>query len=128
MTGWAAAALVGPAAMTYLRQQSYNSALHDLTAATDPSSFLETFGAPTSDLQMLIDTKAITLQRLMEIVPAGTIDPTSGLYDTTLYSLAGVSAAAFLCNLMVTPIAAKHFVTDKVAKVATATDKSKASH
>ena len=34
----------------------------------------------------------------MEIVPAGTIDPTSSLYNTTMYAMAALLVVAFVAN------------------------------
>jgi hypothetical protein len=38
--------------------------------------------------------------------------PKAQAYDVTMYVLAGMIALGFLCNLMVRPIADKHFMTD----------------
>eukprot|EP00035_Acanthoeca_spectabilis_P024692 m.454930 g.454930 ORF g.454930 m.454930 type:complete len:651 (-) comp20776_c0_seq1:1037-2989(-) len=113
MTGWATAALVGPRLMTSLRQSSYDEAVADLAARVDPSSFSDKFGAPVEQVQALVDAKTVTIPRLLELCPPGTLDPTIALYDSSLYMMAGALGGAFVCNAMVTPIAQKHFVTDK---------------
>jgi hypothetical protein len=46
----------------------------------------------------------------MEIVPAGTIDPTSTLYNTTMYCMAALLVVGFFANLMVRPVNARHHV------------------
>jgi hypothetical protein len=38
--------------------------------------------------------------------------PKAQAYDVTMYVLAGLMVLGFLCNLMVRPIADKHFMTD----------------
>lgn len=53
--------------------------------------------------QELIDAKAVTISRLMELAPEGTIDPTPTLYNTTMYSVAGIMVVALLCNAMIKP-------------------------
>ena len=40
---------------------------------------------------MLVDAKTVTIARLMDIAPAGTVDPTPFLYDTTCFAAAGES-------------------------------------
>lgn len=35
-------------------------------------------------------SKALTIGKLMELVPAGTADPTPFIYDSTLYTMAGL--------------------------------------
>lgn len=35
-------------------------------------------------------TKALTIGKLMEIAPAGTVDPTPFIYDSTMYTMAGL--------------------------------------
>ncbi len=57
----------------------------------DPAAFVQKFGAPIDQLESLVAAKTVTIARLMEIAPAGTSDPTSGLYNTTMYSMAGAS-------------------------------------
>lgn len=39
-----------------------------------------------SDLQ----AKALTIDKLMQIAPAGTVDPTPFIYDSTMYTMAGL--------------------------------------
>lgn len=45
-----------------------------------------------------------TISRLMEIAPAGTIDPTPFLYDTTCYFAAGLIAVSALANMAIRPL------------------------
>jgi hypothetical protein len=44
----------------------------------------------------------------MEIAPAGTVDPTSSLYNTTMFLMAGLLAIALVCNALMRPVDAKH--------------------
>lgn len=39
-------------------------------------------------------TKALTIGKLMEIVPAGTMDPTPFIYDSTMYTMAGLMVSS----------------------------------
>lgn len=47
---------------------------------------------------------------LMEIVPAGTPDPSPALYNTTLYAMGGLLSTALLCNLMMKPVHPRHHI------------------
>jgi len=113
MTGWAAAALGGPLLLTHLRGNEITTAINDLTARVNPTDFQQKFGVGTEQLQTLIESKAITIQQLMDIAPAGTIDPTCAIYDSSLYTMAGALGVALAANFMVHPIDRKWFITDK---------------
>jgi hypothetical protein len=44
-----------------------------------PDDFAKTFGAPVSQAQQLLESKTLTLSKLLTIAPPGTIDPTPHL-------------------------------------------------
>ena len=96
--------------LAYLRSHSYDNAIQDLlnTVDTNDSSALErSFGVTLSDeeaIQTLIDAKTLTIEKLLELAPAGTVDPTPFLYDTTLYAGATLMTLAFLSNLAIRPL------------------------
>jgi len=48
----------------------------------------------------------------MEIVPAGTSDPTSGLYNSTLILMAALLAVALVANWLVRPVDPRHHLTE----------------
>jgi hypothetical protein len=110
LTAWSTAGVLGPFAITYLRNVSKNNAISDLVANIDPAAFVQKFGAPIDQLESLVAAKTVTIARLMEIAPAGTSDPTSGLYNTTMYSMAGLLVIAFLANALIRPVAGHHNV------------------
>ncbi len=110
LTAWATAGVLGPFVITYLRNMSVESAISDLTSKINPSLFEAKFSAPMSQINELITAKTVTVAKLMEIAPAGTIDPTSGLYNTTMYVMAGLLVVGFFANLMVRPVSEKHHV------------------
>ena len=58
----------------------------------------------------MVEAKTVTIAKLMEIVPAGTADPTPTLYNMTMYLMAGLLALALLS---IKPVAAKHHLTDE---------------
>jgi MFS family permease len=110
LTAWSTAGVLGPFAITYLRNVSKNNAISDLVANIDPAAFVQKFGAPIDQLESLVAAKTVTIARFMEIAPAGTSDPTSGLYNTTMYSMAGLLVIAFLANALIRPVAGHHNV------------------
>ena len=116
LTGWSTAGIAGPLTLTYLRNESTNTACEELTGVCDPTVFENTFGAPTSDLQLLVDAKTVTISRLMEIVPIGTVDPTPALYDTTMSTMAGLLGIAFVSNMLMKPVHSKHWMEEETEK------------
>ncbi len=112
LTAWSTAGVLGPLAITSLRAWSSNIAIRDLAQSVDPSLFEKTFGAPLNQLSELMQAKTVTIASLMKIAPEGTIDPTPGLYDTTMYMMAGLLVLAFFANLMVRPVDDRHHMSE----------------
>ena len=110
LTAWSTAGVLGPFAITYLRNLSKENAIADLAAKVDPAAFAEKFGAPIAQLNELVAANTVTIARLMELVPEGTVDPTATLYNTTMYCMAALLVIAFFANLMVRPVGEKHHV------------------
>ena len=110
LTAWSTAGVIGPVAITYLRQGSLNNAINDLASKIDPASFQAKFNAPVSELSGLIESKTVTIGKLMEIAPSGTIDPTPSIYNTTMYAMAALLVIAFFSNWLVKPVDSKHHV------------------
>jgi len=108
LTAWSTAGVLGPLEITQLRTASVGTAINKLATVVDPIDFERKFGAPLSELQALVEAKSVTITKLMEIAPAGTVDPTPSLYNTTMYSMAGLLAVAALANASVRPVASKY--------------------
>lgn len=108
LTAWSTAGILGPLLISYLRESSINKAIAELSSKIDPALFLEKFGEPISQLNKLVETKTVSLSKLMEIAPTGTIDPTSGLYNTTMYTMAALLAVALVVNIMVKKVNSKY--------------------
>src|SRR5262245_243310 len=85
LTAWSTAGVVGPLAITSLREYSVKQALHKLAMKVDPAAFAAKFGAPRERLDELAAAKTVTLPKLLEIAPPGTPDPTSTVYNSTMY-------------------------------------------
>eukprot|EP00283_Hemiselmis_rufescens_P008528 CAMPEP_0173433144 /NCGR_PEP_ID=MMETSP1357-20121228/10699_1 /TAXON_ID=77926 /ORGANISM="Hemiselmis rufescens, Strain PCC563" /LENGTH=286 /DNA_ID=CAMNT_0014397825 /DNA_START=207 /DNA_END=1067 /DNA_ORIENTATION=- len=113
MTAWSAAAVIGPNVLSYLRRSSYNSACADLSSKVDPAAFERAFGAPVERLEELVNANTVTIGRLMEIVPEGTIDPSPLLYDSTLYTCSAMLGVAFIANWAMSPVEKFHFEEDE---------------
>ena len=108
LTAWASAGVFGPLAITSLREISVKNAIRDLMEKIDPTTFQEKFGAGVYQLDQLVTAKTVTINKLMEIVPSGTVDPTSGLYNTTMYLMAVVLFVALIMTATMRPVDAKH--------------------
>jgi MFS family permease len=108
LTAWASAGVFGPLAITSLREISVKNAIHNLVGKIDPTTFQEKFGAGVNQLDQLVTAKTVTINKLMEIAPSGTVDPTSGLYNTTMYLMAVVLFVALIMNATMRPVDAKH--------------------
>ncbi len=121
LTAWSTAGVLGPFAITYLRNISKESAITDLVAKVDPATFAEKFGAPIAQLNDLMAANTVTIAKLLEIAPTGTIDPTPTLYNTTMYCMAGLLVIAFFANLKVRPVGEEHHVERTHPQAAVAT-------
>lgn len=65
------------------------------------------FGVAIDDdagIQRIVDAKTLTIEKLMELAPPGTVDPTPYLYNTTLQVGAALMTVAFLSNLAIRPL------------------------
>lgn len=108
LTAWSVAGVLGPLLITQLRERSVMAAVHSLAAKVDPAVFAAKFGEPVTKLEELVKANTVTIAKLMELVPAGTPDPTAGVYNTTLYLMAGLLVVALVANWLVRPVAARH--------------------
>ncbi|GAB3445618.1 OFA family MFS transporter [Insolitispirillum peregrinum] len=108
LTAWSTAGVLGPLAITELRDRSLQSELKALAAKVDPAAFQSKFGATVDHLNELVAAKTVTIAKLMEIAPAGTIDPTPSLYNTTMYTMAGLLVIGLIANMLVRPVHEKH--------------------
>ncbi|MCC6579594.1 MAG: OFA family MFS transporter [Phycisphaeraceae bacterium] len=112
LTAWSTAGVLGPVAITSLRSRSISVAVHDLASRIDPAAFAAKFGAPIDQLDTLVARKTVTIAKLMELVPAGTPDPSSNLYNSTMYLMAGLLALALVANILIGPVHSDHHMTE----------------
>ena len=114
LTAWSTAGVLGPLAITSLRESSISRAISDLMLTIDPERFRATFGAGVEQLDLLVQQNSVTIARLIEIAPAGTADPTSSIYNSTMILMAALLAIALVSNALMKPVAAKHHMVDSV--------------
>ncbi len=115
LTAWSTAGVLGPLAITSLRENAVTKALSDLSARVEPEQFRASFGAGVDQLEQLVAAKTVTISNLMEIAPPGTTDPTSGLYNQTMYLMAFLLLLALIANALMKPVNAKHHMAETPA-------------
>ena len=108
LTAWSTAGVLGPLAITSLRQNSLTNAINDLVSRIDPVDFQSQFGAGVDQLETLVASNTVNIARLMEIAPPGTTDPTSSLYNSTMFLMAALLAIALVSNALMKPVDPKH--------------------
>lgn len=108
LTAWSTAGVLGPLAITSLREHATTQAIERLVATIDPAHFQAAFGAGVAELERLVVAKTVTIGKLMELAPAGTVDPTPSLYNTTMYLMAGLLFVALLANAAMRPVDPRH--------------------
>jgi hypothetical protein len=116
LTAWSTAGVLGPLAITQLRQSSVEKAINELVAKISPEKFLEVYGDSIENLNELVKQKKVTISNLMQYVPEGTINPSATIYNTTMYAMAGLLAIAFVSNLLIGPVDKKHHMTEEQLK------------
>jgi MFS family permease len=112
LTAWSTAGVIGPWAITSLREKSLRRAIRDLAQHIEPDRFAEKFGAPINQLDALAAAKTVTLPKLMELAPSGSVDPSATLYNSTMFVMAGLLAVALLANALIRPVSAAHHLAD----------------
>ena len=112
LTAWSTAGVLGPLAITSLRERNLREATADLAGRIDPAVFEQTFGAGVDKLAALVEQKTVTIAKLMEVAPPGTIDPTPGLYNSTMYLMAVLLGVALVSNALMRPVHPKHHMSE----------------
>ena len=108
LTAWSAAGVIGPMALNVLREKTRLASIGDLSGKVSDESFFEKFGAGKDQLEMLVEAKTVTLGKLMDIAPAGTIDPSVYLYNSTMYMMVALLAIALVSNFLIRPVHSRH--------------------
>ena len=108
LTAWATAGVLGPVAITQLRQNSLESAIFDLANKISPEKFMEIYGDSVDNLANLVKQKTVTISNLMQHMPEGTVNPSATLYNTTMFAMAGLLAIAWVSNWLIGPVDKRH--------------------
>jgi hypothetical protein len=90
------------------RKQSNDRAIEELADLVDSHQFEESFGASKELLPALVESNAVTIRKLMELAPPGTLDPTPLLYTETMYGCAGLLGIGFVANALIRPVHHSH--------------------
>merc|ERR1712106_148896 len=104
-----AASIAGPALLLNLRSSDEKDAITQLMSKIQPEAFISKFATDPSQLDQLVSAKTVTIPRLMEIAPTGTLDPSPFIYNSTLYTMAGLVSVAAMLHFMVKPVNSKYF-------------------
>ncbi|MGE0482981.1 MAG: OFA family MFS transporter [Gammaproteobacteria bacterium] len=112
LTAWSTAGVLGPLAITTLREHAVTRAIADLVQQIEPARFEVAFGAGVGQLDQLVAANTVTIAKLMEIAPPGTVNPTAGLYNQTMYLMAGLLLLALVANAMMRPVDPRHHMDD----------------
>ena len=108
LTAWSAAGVLGPLAITTLREQARLHAISETAQQVNPDVFRSTFGAGIDQLTLLVKNKTVTLGKLLEIAPEGTPDLSGNLYNSTMFLMAALLALALVANLLIFPVDSRH--------------------
>jgi MFS family permease len=112
LTAWSTAGVLGPLAITELRERSLLAAIENLARTVSPARFAERFGAGLDQLPNLVEKKTVTIAKLLELAPPGTADPSATLYNTTMFLMAALLAVGFVSNALVRPVDPKHYLSE----------------
>jgi len=101
--------IAGPAILLHLRSKEETKAIDEILCNIDPDLFKTTFGLDLSQAHVLLETKALTLSKLVTLLPPEMIDPSPFLYNSSMYTMAGLAGVAAALHFAVTPVDKKHF-------------------
>ena len=66
-------------------------------------------------LGVLVEQKTVTLAKLIAIAPEGTVDPTSGIYNSTMYLMAALLLVGLISNALMRPVDSSHHLPEGIA-------------
>ncbi len=98
------ASFAGPKIVSHFRSEASDGAMVDLASKVSDVDFERAFLAPKEKLPELMDAKTVTINRLLEVCPAGTVDPTPFLYDNALMVMGVCGVGALLTNALLVPM------------------------
>lgn len=112
MIASALSGLTGPIIFSKIHHMQENKAIIDLANKCDTNSFVEKFGGSIQNLNEMMDANIVSISRLLEICPPGTIDPTPFLYDPAFKIMGCALGVGALANFAITPVNKKWLRTE----------------
>ena len=110
LTAWSTAGVLGPQVLSFLRNSEVEKAINGLVESVNATMFENKFGMGVDKLETLIKSKTVSINALLEILPEDTVDPTPGLYNSTMYFMAGLLFVALILNLCMKPVDEKYHI------------------
>ena len=101
--------IIGPAIFLHLRSREESRSIDTILRSMDPEKFKSLTGEEISAAQSLIEAKSLTLSKLVTILPPDIQDPSPFLYDSTMYTMAGLAACSAILHFYVKPVDRKYF-------------------
>ncbi|MSR56061.1 MAG: MFS transporter [Planctomycetaceae bacterium] len=108
LTAWSTAGVIGTLTLSSLREHSRGRAMTQLAESIDPAAFAVKFGVAINELPALIQKNVVTIPKLLELAPPGTIDPSGSLYNSTMVLMALFLGIAAVANWFVRPVDVRH--------------------
>ena len=101
--------IAGPAILLYFRNKEESKAIEEILLNIDPQLFSEAFGVHISQVNQLLETKVVTLSKLVTLLPPGVEDPSPFLYNSSMFTMAGLAGLAAALHFAVRPVDKKYF-------------------
>ena len=101
--------IIGPAILLNLRSREEARSIDEILTRVDPEVFKSLTGEELSAAQHLLETKSLTLSKLVTVLPPDMPDPSPFLYDSTMYTMAGLAACSAILHYYVKPVDKKYF-------------------
>lgn len=98
--------------VTSLRERGIAEALRDLAERVPEEAFERAFGAGKAQLDVLIQSKTVTINRLLELAGPLAQDPSPFLYDHMLVIMATLQGLSFVAVRLLRPVDPKHHSKD----------------
>jgi MFS family permease len=112
LTAWSTAGVAGTLSLAALREHSRQRAIAELAGHIDPDTFASKFGASIERLHELTAGNVVTIPKLLELAPPGTADPSSTIYNSTMFLMAGLLGVAAVANWFVRPVDPRHHLAE----------------
>ena len=104
-TAFCGSAFIDPQIIARFREENINTSISNLADKVDDKNFILAFGTTKDNIQELIDTRAVSVGRLLETLPAELAqEPTPIVYNEAMYAFAVLNVAAVVTNHTLKPV------------------------